>query len=180
MRRVHLMHFPLLVCLSGCAAPPHADFGEAMKTDEVSMTSTAEVFEQPTSYDGKYLRLRGEVVSVCAKKGCWLRLVPVGGESADSLFVKFTCPVRGRLIPMAAVGHEAIVEGTLEVSKITEAEARHYAEDAGKSAAEIAKIVGDRDQLRMKSPAAQIVGLEPPPPPSSASPTTKPASRPVK
>jgi len=79
--------------------------------------------------------------------------------AAETVFVKFTCPVDGRLIPMAAVGHQALVEGVLTVEEITEGEARHYQEDAGASTAEIAKIVGPQKQLSIMAPAARIKGL---------------------
>lgn len=101
-------------------------------------------------------------------------MAPGGAEeSADNLFVKFTCPIGGRLIPMEAVGHQAIVEGTLQVETISEDDARHFAEDAGKSQEEIEEIVGEQIQLRMASPAARIVGLPQPPPPPK--PTSRPA-----
>ena len=80
-------------------------------------------------------------------------------DATETLFVKFSCPVKGRLIPMEALGHLAIVEGSFKLSEISEADARHYAEDAGKSPEEIAKIVGPQNQLRMSAPAAMIRGL---------------------
>jgi len=60
---------------------------------------------------------------------------------------------------MEAVGHQAIVEGTLEVTEISEAQARHFAEDAGKSPDQIARIVGPQKQIRFKSPAAKVIGI---------------------
>ena len=40
-----------------------------------------------------------------------------------------------------------------------EDEARHYAEDAGKSQEEIAKIAGNQKVVRISSPAARVVGI---------------------
>ena len=82
-------------------------------------------------------------------------------ESAEKgVFVKFNCPISGHLIPMEAMGKQAVVEGTLTAEVVTEDEARHLAEDAGKSAEEIAKIMGDSVRLRVASPAARIFGIE--------------------
>jgi hypothetical protein len=116
--------------------------------------SAIEVLGNIDKYDGKVLRVSGKIAEVCAHKGCWIRLAGPGG--GETLFVKFTCPVSGRLVPMEAVGREAIVHGTLQVAEISEAEARHYKEDGGAAPAEIAKIVGPQKIITMKAPAALI------------------------
>ncbi len=133
------------------------DFGGPMKVAEGESTCVGEVLANPAAYDGKYVRLVGKVHSVCKKRGCWLKLAAKSGN--ETLFVKFTCPVDGRLIPMEAVGKKAWVEGTLRVKQIPEAEARHYKEDAGASPQELAKIVGPQKTVMMASPAARIAGL---------------------
>jgi len=132
-------------------------YGNKMKLAADKTACIKDVLAGPEEYNGKFIRICGQVESVCAAKGCWMRLAYPG--SKDTLFVKFTCPVSGRLIPMEAVGHQAVVEGTLTVGEITEAEARHYAEDAGKSPEEIAKIVGPQKELWMASPAAMVRGI---------------------
>lgn len=166
----------LIACSSlGCAStkpttPPHCDasakptsvteltdgtsYGEPMKLASSETTPIKSVFADPAKYDGKIVRIGGLVESVCARRGCWMRLTD--DQSSETLFVKFTCPVQGRLIPMDAVGKRAVVEGTLEVATQSEAEARHYKEDAGASPDEIKKIVGPQKVLRMRSPAAMV------------------------
>ncbi len=149
-----------LIPASGCATGSWTHFGERMKFTGRDPVCTAAVLADKDKYAGKHVRVRGKVHSVCAHRGCWLRL---GCPSTDeTIFVKFTCPVEGRLIPMEAVGHRAIVEGTLELTQISEEEARHYKEDAGASPEETAKIVGPQKQIRMTSPAAKIEGLSGP------------------
>jgi hypothetical protein len=144
----------------GCAMKEieYADYGESQKMTEAETVPIADVMKSSEVYKGKFIRASGEIVSVCAMKGCWLRMAP-NGDSEESVFVKFTCPVEGRLIPVEAVGHEVVVEGTVEVEMMTEDEARHYAEDAGKSEEEIARIVGDQKVVRISSPAARVVGI---------------------
>jgi len=132
-------------------------YGEKMKLAADKTVCIKEVFANPKEYNGKFVRICGQVESVCAAKGCWMKLAYPG--ATDTLFIKFSCPVNGRLIPMEAVGHQAIVEGTFTASEIPEAEARHYAEDAGKSAEEIARIVGPQKQLQMSAPAAMVRGV---------------------
>ncbi len=106
-------------------------------------------------YEGRFVRITGAVAEVCPKKGCWLKL----GGAEEALFVKFTCPIDGRLIPTEAIGKTAIIEGTVKVKQISEAEARHYKEDAGASLEEIARIVGPQKQITVAAPAARIAGL---------------------
>ncbi|MFQ5502623.1 MAG: DUF4920 domain-containing protein [Phycisphaerae bacterium] len=141
--------------MTGCASK-YADFGNPMKADTARVVTVAKVLDNSDAYDGRFLRVRGTVSGVCAKRGCWLRMK---GAGDDSVFVKFTCPVEGRLIPMEAVGHEVMVEGTLQVEEISEADARHYAEDSGQPADVIAAIVGPQKQVRMMAPAARVYGL---------------------
>lgn len=137
----------------------YSDFGEPLHLQTVEVRRIEDVVALAPRLDGEFIRVQGKVSSVCARKGCWLRLAPEGSER--EVMVKFTCPVDGRLIPMEAVGHLAIVEGVLEVTTVSEDEARHYAEEAGQSPAEIARIVGEQRTLRIQAPAARILGLAP-------------------
>jgi hypothetical protein len=132
-------------------------FGEPAsgKTDMPTVPVQA-AMKDAEQYNGKHLYLTGTVASVCPKKGCWITL---GDADAKPMFIKFTCPVDGRLIPMEAVGKPAIVEGIVKVVTLSEAEARHYKEDAGASAEEIAKIVGPQTQITVASPSARIADL---------------------
>jgi len=134
-----------------------ASFGDPMKLADGETVCIKKVLADPKAYDGKYVRIAGLVDSVCAKRGCWMRIGD--GEGKETLFVKFTCPVKGRLIPMKAVGHVAQVEGKLEITEVPEDYARHLKEDAGASKEEIEKIVGPQKMLKLSSKAAQISGI---------------------
>ena len=160
----YLIAFSLAALLTaGCAhthdaSMPHADFGEPTSLEGTTV-SIGDVLDNTEEYDGKYMRLRGEVVGVCAKKGCWMRIAE-SADSADSVFVKFNCPISGHLIPMEAMGKEAVVEGSLTVEVVSEEEARHMAEDAGKTPEEIAEIKGETIRLRVASPGARVFGID--------------------
>jgi hypothetical protein len=142
---------------SGCATT-YAHYGAPMHIEDQQPIPLAKVVAHPDKYADEAVLVKGEVTSVCAKKGCWLRMTDAGMD--EDVFVKFTCPVEGRLVPMEAVGHEVIVEGTLIIDEISEGEARHYKEDAGASEEEIAKIVGPQKQIRISSPSAKIKGIK--------------------
>ncbi len=144
-------------CHVGKGAGTH--FGEPMKLSDKDAICSKKVLADPDKHDGQFIRVVGKVASVCARRGCWLKLGDATGK--ETIFVKFTCPMHGRLIPMEAVGKMALVEGTLQVTQISEEEARHYKQDANASPDEIAKIVGPQKTVRMASPAARIMGLKP-------------------
>ena len=131
---------------------PMTAFGETMET-EGAATPVEDVMATPAAHVGRTLRLEGKVAKVCQTSGCWMEL---GGAGVEPLFVKFTCPVEGRLIPADAVGRRAVVEGQLVAQQISQADARHIAEEAGASPEEIAAINGQQTQYTLRSPAALL------------------------
>jgi len=143
-----------LLILTGCASTKWAHYGERMRLAEDDAVCVSKVLSAPDAFAGKHIRVRGSVSSVCASKGCWIR---IGCASVDeTLYVKFPCPTRGRIVPMDAVGQGVEAEGVLEIREISEADARHLAKDEGISTKEIAKIVGPQRMIAMNSPGAII------------------------
>jgi len=106
-------------------------------------------------WDGKKVQLRGKITAVCSKKGCWMKVKQDGQE----IRVKFTG--YSFFVPLDAAGRDVAVEGTLSVRVEKEAERRHYAEDAGASKADIAKIKGDKSTVSFMADAVQIGKLPP-------------------
>ncbi len=139
----------------GCKAPAH--YGSDFRLADRDTVAVAAVLRDRDAYDDHYLRVRGTVAEVCARKGCWLTLND--GQGGETVFVQFNCPIEGRLIPTEAVGHPVTVEGKLNVTEITEEAARHFAEDAGAGPDKIARIVGPQKQVQIASPAARVSGL---------------------
>jgi hypothetical protein len=139
------------------AHPMYTSYGEPMKLEDDEAVPVGKVLANPAAYEGRYVRLVGNVNKVCTRKGCWLEMADE--NSGKPLFVKFTCPVEGRLIPMAAVGKPVVVEGTVMVKEISESEARHLKEESGAGAEEVARIKGPQKQITLASPAARVAGL---------------------
>ena len=63
--------------------------------------------------------------------------------------VRITFKDYGFFVPKDIAGKTIIAEGLVTEEVTKEADARHYAEDAGKSKAEIEKIKGDQKQITM-------------------------------
>ena len=115
-------------------------------------------------WDGKKVQIRGRIDSVCPKKGCWM-MVHQGDQEVRVKFVDY-----GFFMPFDAAGRDVAAEGTVQFKLVTEAERRHYAEDAGKSPEEIEKIQGDERSLGFLAAAVQIGKLPPLPGESAADP----------
>ena len=112
----------------------------------------AEVARDPQRFAGKPVRVRGEIASVCQKRGCWMRLRD-GAHEARIRFRDYAF-----FVPLDIAGRTAVVEGVATVTVTTEAMRRHYAEDAGKSPAEVAAIVGDESSLQVMADAVEVLG----------------------
>jgi hypothetical protein len=79
--------------------------------------------------------------------------------TSQPMFVKFTCPVDGRLIPMNAIGKPVVAEGVVKVKEISQEDARHIKEESGATPEQVAQIKGPQKQITLVSPAAQVAGL---------------------
>jgi hypothetical protein len=91
------------------------------------------------------------VTEVCQVKGCWMILVD--GETK----VRVTFKDYGFFMPKNLAGSKVVVEGILSEEVLSEKDARHYAEDAGKSKAEIAKIKGDQRELGFEATGVLVL-----------------------
>lgn len=95
--------------------------------------------------------LSGEITEVCQIAGCWVKLK---GSDGEDVFVKFK---DGKVVvPKDMAGHHAYVYGKAVRKTISVEDQRHYAEDGGKSEAEIAKITEPKTQLRIEATGAVI------------------------
>ncbi|PQJ80554.1 DUF4920 domain-containing protein [Polaribacter porphyrae] len=80
------------------------------------------------------VKFSSKINEVCSKKGCWMKL-PVGETETMVRFKDY-----GFFMPLDSKDKEVIVEGKAFVKETPVDELKHYAEDAGKSKEEIAKI----------------------------------------
>lgn len=80
------------------------------------------------------VKVTGKVIEVCKAEGCWLRMESASGpmmiKMKDHAF----------LVPLSMNGKSIVVEGTATLKETSVDALKHYAEDAGKSKAEIDAI----------------------------------------
>lgn len=80
-------------------------------------------------------KMSTKVIEVCQNKGCWMKVNLENGEEAMVKFKDY-----GFFMPKDIAGKDVILNGKAYVTELPVDEQRHYAEDAGKSAEEIAAI----------------------------------------
>lgn len=99
----------------------------------------------------KTLTVAGKVKEVCTVKGCWM-ILEDGGKTARVTFKDYAF-----FMPRNLVGKRIVATGVLTVETVSQADARHYAEDAGKSKNEIEKIVGDQQELNFEATGVRVL-----------------------
>jgi hypothetical protein len=85
--------------------------------------------------DSINLKFTSIVKDVCSKKGCWMKLPLVDDAEAMVRFKDY-----GFFVPLDSKGREVVLNGKAFIQETSVKELQHYAEDAGKTKEEIAKI----------------------------------------
>ncbi len=109
---------------------------------DAKMVALADAMAKPGDYAGAAVKIRGKVVDVCQNQGCWLVLAD--GEREMRIHMKD----HAYAVPKDLGGKTVTVEGVVETKTLTEAQARHYAEES-KSGVDPASIKGDQVTVRM-------------------------------
>lgn len=110
--------------------------GEEVETTQILSTyQMQERYEALEVGDTLAVAFKGDVASVCKKKGCWMN---VALEDGREVMVKFRD--YAFFVPKDIENREVIMEGKAYVTEMSVEDQRHYAEDAGKSSEEINSI----------------------------------------
>lgn len=121
----------------------YASFGERISAQNA--LSSEEMMAQYKNLkpgDTLELSFEGKVNSVCKSKGCWMEL---GLPEEENVMVKFKD--YGFFVPKDIEEKEVLIHGKAFIAEISVEEQRHYAEDNGKSEAEIAEITEPKRTL---------------------------------
>ena len=103
-------------------------------------------FEDMTVGDTINVKFASRVKEVCSKKGCWMKLSLDDNSEAMVRFKDY-----GFFMPLDATDREVIIEGKAFVQETSIEELKHYAEDAGKSKDEIAKIIATKKEFAFEA-----------------------------
>ena len=114
----------------------YASFGATITDDDaLPAKRMAEHYKSMAVGDTVNSKMTAKVVEVCQAKGCWMRLELQDGEEVMVKFKDYAF-----FMPKNIAGKEVIVNGKAFVNEVPVEEQRHYAEDAGQTAEEVAKI----------------------------------------
>lgn len=114
----------------------YSSFGaEITDADVIDSKAMLGKFQNLKKGDTITVKFASKINEVCSKKGCWMKLSL--GDDKETM-VRFKD--YGFFMPLDANAAEVIVNGKAYVTETSVEDLRHYAEDAGKTKEEIAKI----------------------------------------
>lgn len=87
--------------------------------------AVADLLRAPEQYEGKVVRVAGDIAAMCEHSRGWFAIVPADKSGAQLQIM--TAPVF--LVPASSVGKSAIAEGTVDVVKMTSEHAIHLADE---------------------------------------------------
>lgn len=90
--------------------------------------------------------IEGKITEVCQKKGCWMNI-----EKGDGTTMMVRFKDYGFFMPFDCSGKTAIMHGNAYMDTVSVEDLRHYAEDAGKTEEEIAKITESKLELAFEA-----------------------------
>jgi hypothetical protein len=123
--------------------PAFTSFGDAVSAEKVlTSEEMLATFNTMKSGDTIQVKFASSINEVCSKKGCWMKL-PLSTDTETMVRFKNY----GFFMPLDAKGKEVIVEGKAFVKETSVKELQHYAEDAGKTKEEIAKIIAPKKEF---------------------------------
>ncbi|QTD39302.1 DUF4920 domain-containing protein [Polaribacter batillariae] len=125
----------------------YATFGDKIsEKDAFTKDQMLAKFENMNVGDTIDVKFTSEIKEVCSKKGCWMKL-PLNEETETMVRFKDY----GFFMPLDSQGKQVIVEGKAFVKITPVEELQHYAQDAGKSKEEIAKITKPKKEFAFEA-----------------------------
>lgn len=100
-------------------------------------------------YEGQ---LKAKVVDVCKAEGCWIKV-----QRKDGAAMMVRAKDHAFLMPENIVGKTVLIEGSATTKEVSEEMRKHYAEDAGKSKEEIAKIKGPEKDIQFSAKGVKVL-----------------------
>lgn len=158
MKKIHLLIAACFLALSGIAQPPNvpaesgATFGNSFSPkDPITVEQMVTTLQSKTGDKKMEVTVKGIVVDVCTREGCWLKIKSPDG----SMMIKMKD--HAFLVPVAINGQEIIIHGIAEQKTTSVEMLRHYAEDAGKTPDEIKKITEPKTEISIDADGLVVI-----------------------
>ena len=104
--------------------------------------------------DSLAAKVTGKVGAVCQAKGCWMSLV---SEKPGMPEMRVTFKDYAFFMPKNLAGKRVVIDGYAYVDVTSVDELRHYAEDAGKTKDEIARITEPKREVAFEAAGVLIL-----------------------
>ena len=124
-------------------------YGEVSNQDKSIAADELKTKLVNDQYEGQ---IKAKVVEVCKAEGCWIK---VARKDGSAMMVR--AKDHKFLMPENIVGKTVLIEGAATVKETTEEMRKHYAEDAGKSKEEIAKIKGSEKDVQFAAKGVKVL-----------------------
>lgn len=128
------------------------------------------VAADPMKFHARPIRVDAVIADVCRKKGCWMVL----RDGEREMTVRFQG--YSFFVPRDAHGRRVIAQGMIKVEEISEAQARHYAEESGHPE-RAPQIVGPQKVLTMMATGVEVLSRDEPPLAAQGAPEAQAALR---
>ena len=125
-------------------------FGNGVKKGNV--ITAADVTKKLGKSNKKDMKVTGEVVQVCQKKGCFMTLAMPNGET---MFVNFKD--YAFFMPKDLAGRKVVIDGFAQKKETSVDDLKHFAADAKKSPEEIAKITAPKKEIVFEAKGVVIL-----------------------
>lgn len=149
MKKILLLIPVLILGLTLLAQPPEGDanagmiFGE--KTTAEGAIAAADLADKLSGTEPTAVKVTGKVTEVCKAEGCWLRM-----ETADgTMMIKMKD--HAFLVPLSMNGKTIVADGIATLKETSVKMLKHYAEDAGKTKAEIDAIKEAKKEVTLEA-----------------------------
>ncbi len=146
MKKILLLSIVVLcIQLLSNAQPPKVPANKGSQFgNPVAATALTDINSLPTAMATKEtlpLDVKGVVTEVCSKEGCWIKVKTENGN----MMVKMKD--HAFTVPLALNGKEILINGVATKKTTSVEHLKHYAEDAGKSKAEIEAIKEPKKEI---------------------------------
>ena len=108
--------------------------------------------KQLATKDSVSVKVKGKIIDVCQRKGCWMNVDLGNGEQMMVRFKDY-----GFFVPKDAGGKTVIMQGVAYKDETSVEQLRHYASDAGKSKEEIAKITQPEKAIAFEASGVLVI-----------------------
>jgi len=149
MKKLLLLVPALLLGIVLMAQPPEGDANAGMtfgkKTTAKGAIPVNELGAALKGTTPAEVKVTGKVKEVCKAEGCWLKMETANGD------IMIRMKDHSFFVPLSMNGKTIVVDGTASVTETSVDMLKHYAEDGGKSKAEIDAIKAPKKEINIQA-----------------------------